>query len=250
MSAMDAGLKKITDNLEAMDEEKHKSRWDLFRLGTKQLLERTWIGGMYAESLLFVSVISCFEYIYQTYPNPSWKNGSKILEVCSYLELVFAGLFGLDWIFQMIIADNSWTQFIRYKLHTIILLILIVNAFSFFSVVDLMTVVSTFVIHSTECPQVFADSTFYTIVEYIFCAMGTVRILRALRFKKKFEQMEDEVQRFLANMSMNMIVMILFSEWNSVHYCTSPWLNISRQTHLSCSIWNPSSATAFTTVSV
>ncbi len=56
-------------------------------------------------------------------------------------------------------------------------------------------------------------------VYLVLCGLGTVRILRALRFRKYFQQMEDEVQRFLATMGLDIVVMILFSEFLLQSFC-------------------------------
>jgi hypothetical protein len=77
--------------------------------------------------------------------------------------------------------------------------------------VDLMTVVPIFVMFGNTCPALAASNTSWEVLEFILCALGTTRILRALRLRRRFVMIEDEVQQFLANMCLNIIVMILFS---------------------------------------
>jgi hypothetical protein len=47
---------------------------------------------------------------------------------------------------------------------------------------------------------------------YFLCGLQTTRILRALRLRKWFLFIEDEVEKFLSIMSLNIIVMVLFSK--------------------------------------
>jgi hypothetical protein len=83
---------------------------------------------------------------------------------------------------------------------------------SFFSVVDLMTSIPIFATYNTTCPNIHESKSIITVIYYILCGLSTTRILRALRFRREFNLMEDEVQRFLATMGLCIAVMILFSE--------------------------------------
>ncbi len=78
--------------------------------------------------------------------------------------------------------------------------------------VDLMTVIPIFVMFGDDCPALAASNTSLEILKFILCALGTTRILRALRLRRRFVMIEDEVQQFLANMCLNIVVMILFSK--------------------------------------
>jgi hypothetical protein len=78
----------------------------------------------------------------------------------------------------------------------------------------MMTVVPIFVLYeSNTCPSYQSVNSLVDVIYFILCGMSTTRILRALRFRKYFAKMEDEVQRFLANMCLYIVVMILFSEF-------------------------------------
>jgi hypothetical protein len=83
--------------------------------------------------------------------------------------------------------------------------------FSFYSMVDIMTVIPIFVMYGRTCPAINASNTPTEVVEFFLCGMQTTRILRALRLRRHFVKIEDEVQRFLANMGLNIVVMLLFS---------------------------------------
>jgi hypothetical protein len=78
--------------------------------------------------------------------------------------------------------------------------------------VDLLSVIPTFVTYGEQCPNFQKDMTSIEVVYYILCGMVTTRILRALRFRTRFFMIEDEVQRAIANMGLNIAVMILYSK--------------------------------------
>ncbi len=75
----------------------------------------------------------------------------------------------------------------------------------------MMTVIPIFCLYSHPyCPPFEQINSFSNLIYFILCGMSTTRILRALRFRKYFMKMEDEVQRFLATMCLYIVVMILF----------------------------------------
>lgn len=76
-----------------------------------------------------------------------------------------------------------------------------------------MTVIPIFVLYNgVTCPSYDSVSSGVEGFYFVMCGMNTTRILRALRFRKHFLKMEDEVKQCLANMSLYIIVMILFSK--------------------------------------
>ena len=87
--------------------------------------------------------------------------------------------------------------------------------------VDLMTVIPIFVLYRAreDCPHYKSILTVTEGIYYIICGMNTTRILRALRFHKHFMKMEDEVKKCLANMSLIVVVMILFSKLTLLLHC-------------------------------
>jgi hypothetical protein len=78
--------------------------------------------------------------------------------------------------------------------------------------IDLLTVIPTFAVYQQECPNFHQHMTSREVLYYILCGMVTTRILRALRVRSRFLFIEDEVQRALANMGLNIAVMILYSK--------------------------------------
>ncbi len=78
--------------------------------------------------------------------------------------------------------------------------------------IDLMTVIPIFTMYDRTCPYITEANTHVKIVEFILCGLQTTRILRALRLRRRFVMIDDEVQQFLANMGLYIVVMILFSK--------------------------------------
>jgi voltage-gated potassium channel len=82
--------------------------------------------------------------------------------------------------------------------------------FSFYSMVDLFTVVPIFIVFGREAPRLgtiyTAEGWFY----YLLFGMSTTRILRALRVRRKLLQIEDAVDRYFGEMILAVTVMILF----------------------------------------
>lgn len=92
--------------------------------------------------------------------------------------------------------------------------------------VDLMTVIPIFVMFGNECPALMDSNTSMEIFKFILCGLQTTRILRALRLRRRFVMIEDEVQQFLANMCLNIVVMILFSKQYPNELNSYRWLMI------------------------
>ena len=81
---------------------------------------------------------------------------------------------------------------------------------SFFAMVDVFTVVPIFITYGRHLPNVVDVDTFEEAFIYTMFAFGTTRILRALRIRRKLAQINDAVERFLAEMILSVVVMILF----------------------------------------
>lgn len=76
--------------------------------------------------------------------------------------------------------------------------------------VDLLTVIPIWVTANKVAPAVEDVSTISEAVLYILFGLNTTRILRALRIRKKLSNIDDAVNRYLAEMTLAIIVMILF----------------------------------------
>ena len=83
---------------------------------------------------------------------------------------------------------------------------------SFYSIVDILTVIPTYATLNASRP-IFTDiNTFSEAVLYLLFGLKTTRILRALRVRRKILDIEEEVQRTVADMSLQVLVLILFSK--------------------------------------
>jgi potassium large conductance calcium-activated channel subfamily M alpha protein 1 len=76
--------------------------------------------------------------------------------------------------------------------------------------VDVLTVIPIFVTFGTEMPNVNYVYTARDGFLYAAYAMNTTRILRALRIRRKLAKIEDAVERFMGELLLSIIVMILF----------------------------------------
>lgn len=81
---------------------------------------------------------------------------------------------------------------------------------SFYSLVDVITVVCTILTRAQNPPILRRASPVQDIVMYIVYACSNVRILRALKLGKESVIFEDAVARYLAEISLNVIVFLLF----------------------------------------
>lgn len=195
-------LKKLADSLDPTEyDDKTKNSMELFRLKLKDFFHHHFIGGLYQLILLFLSVISVFQYIYGTYvDNYDSARMNLVGLIMAKIELAFAGIFGFDWCLNLFLADDRSAYLT-----------------SFFSMIDLLTVIPTFAVFQHECPQFRKGMSGEDVIYYILCGMVTTRILRALRVRSRFLFIEDEVQRALANMGLNIAVMILYSKFGQLH---------------------------------
>lgn len=87
---------------------------EMLRLKTKKYLATSFLGKLYTNSLLVLSVLSCLQYILQTYVSGAEPEGRNILNIFSKLELCLAALFAFDWVLNLFLADHRWEQLIRF----------------------------------------------------------------------------------------------------------------------------------------
>ncbi len=109
---IEAKMKNMAD-LDEIDE-KHKGRLETLRLATNNFLENTLLGQTYSQLLLIISVLSSFEFIYQTYLHGQSAKAVSWVADFSKLELGIAGLFLFDWLLQLFASANKGTYLIRY----------------------------------------------------------------------------------------------------------------------------------------
>lgn len=98
------------------------------------------------------------------------------------------------------------------------------TAYSFYSMVDLLTVIPIYATYNAKRPHYNDVNSVTLVLMYIFFGLNTTRILRALRIRKYLLVIEDAVERCLGDISLLITVMLLFSE-----YFREPILNFLHQ---------------------
>jgi hypothetical protein len=200
-ASFDARIKKMTDQLSDQipgaddSDDKGKGVLELLRSGILYYRDRTLIGQLYIQLMLLINVLSCFQYIYLTYTTIDTNTSADLYYAFFYLELVVACLFVFDFILSLFSADNFLLFFTTFQCW-----------------VDIMTFIPVFTTYNIACPDFYHIGSAKACVYFVLCGMTTTRILRSLRFQKYFLAIEDEVQRYLADMGLKIVVMILFSK--------------------------------------
>lgn len=181
--------------LEDNNSEEQVPYLEMLRIKTKKYLAISFVGKVYTNSLLILSILSCLQYIFQTYISGSQPEGKELLNIFSKLELCLAGLFAFDWLLNLFIADHRWEQLI-----------------SFFSLVDFATVIPIWITYYCFENPINVDEIESGVdyLNYILHGAYTMRILRVLRVHKTLNRIEDEVHRSLWQLALSVITMILF----------------------------------------
>ncbi len=168
--------------------QKNRDLFEEYRVATKKFFTRNRFGIIYQNALILMSVFSCFEYIVETY------QGNNIPKSLFLLEKIFAGIFSFDWLLAFFLADHKLT-----------------HVTSFFSMVDLLTVIPIWITYSKECPT-YSETYGNPQLQFLWVmyALNTTRILRALRCRRYIERIDDAVNRAVGDMGITITVMILF----------------------------------------
>jgi hypothetical protein len=90
---------------------------------------------------------------------------------------------------------------------------ILVNVCSFFSLVDALTVIPTWATLGVKTPTYGEIDNGHSAAMYVLNLFKTTRVLRPLRIRRKLLNIEDEVQRTLADMTLRIVIMILFSKF-------------------------------------
>jgi hypothetical protein len=195
----DATIKRMADQItEKMDgdgEDSGKGLREMVLVTIRYYRDHTLLGHVYTQFIVLINTLSCFQYIYLTYTSVDTNTASALYYTFFYVELVVACLFVFDFILSMLSSD-SFLAFFQ----------------SFDCAIDLMTFIPVFATYDVQCPSFHEIGSPKAVVYFILCAMTTTRILRSIKFRKYFFAIEDEVQRFLADMGLKIGVMILFSK--------------------------------------
>ena len=199
---------------EEFEKKKLLARVEDMRVSTKKFLSSSNFGLVYENVLLIISILSCLQYIYQTYLT-SQRDFVQLTNF-AILERALACLFIFDWCLSFFIADHKLKHISRFV--AVFLLSIVVWATnlrcscSFFSMVDLLTVIPIWVTYQKKCPDIDNITSFGDGILYIMFGLTTTRILRALRIWKKLTTIEDAVDRCLGQIGLSIGVMILFSK--------------------------------------
>ena len=168
---------------------------EVVRIKLKKFVVASFVGQLYVNILLLLSVLSCFQYIYQTYLDEDNDLDKRILQIFGVIELFLAGLFAFDWCLWLFLADHRVEQLL-----------------SFFALVDFATVIPIWITYFIfPSPRGYNDiNSLGDAINYMLNGAHTLRILRALRVHRKLVFIEDEVERFLSQMALSVLTMILF----------------------------------------
>lgn len=162
------------------------------RISLKNYVENSTIGQSYNIFIVYLSILSALQCIVQTY----YAKQSSLANIFDEIEMTLAIIFLVDWALLLFLAERKLT-----------------HLKSFYCVVDLCTCIPIFLTYHATCPS-YNDAlhgTVYTILFYVLCGLSRIRILRALRLRRRFLAIEDEVDRFVAEIALFLVLLILFN---------------------------------------
>lgn len=107
-----SNLHELTKLLNSRPEEEdtQQSTLEILRLRVKYFMTATLSGLMFSYLLLFLSVVSCFFYILQTYYEYEDQLSGKdraATQTMNYAELVLAGMFSIEWVLDLFISEHK-----------------------------------------------------------------------------------------------------------------------------------------------
>lgn len=91
--------------------------FELWRIQMKKFFTHSRFGRYYENALIFLSVISSMECIYETYLHDSVAQDRSQLDVLRVVEMGFASIFGLDWFLAFLMAEHRTLFLTRYVNH-------------------------------------------------------------------------------------------------------------------------------------
>jgi hypothetical protein len=177
------------------EQERHKTPLiEIIRIHLKKFMSRSLIGRVYTQIMIVLSLVSCLEYIYQTYLTDHLKYERDQRYVLALFELIISSLFTFDWVVAFFLADHK-----------------LVFICSFYSMVDLLTVIPIYVFaYNDRLPTQYEVNTFNEFIFYAIRTLNTTRVLRVLRVRRHFANIEDPVNRCLGEIALKCGIMILF----------------------------------------
>jgi hypothetical protein len=102
----------ILDAVKSHQEDDQDSIEDI-RIKWKKYMSNSTFGTYYENYILFVSILSLIEFICQTYLEDE-PDKHEYYGIALYCQLIFAGLFFLDWCLNCFLADHRWKYTTRY----------------------------------------------------------------------------------------------------------------------------------------
>jgi hypothetical protein len=113
----DGNTEKALENKLQIEEQASQDKTSLterIRLRTKRFLSSSVIGRSYTHLMLMLSVVSCLEFIYQTYLTTHLNFENVELAAFTIFEMVMSGMFAFDWLLSFFIADHKLAFIGRY----------------------------------------------------------------------------------------------------------------------------------------
>ena len=109
---------KFSAALEEAAGSKREEQWTLeeWRLHIKKIFNHTKFGKYYENAVIFLSLVSCLEYIYETYLHKDQPSDQSQLRALKIVEVVFASVFGTDWCLSLFLAEHRILFLMRYSL--------------------------------------------------------------------------------------------------------------------------------------
>ena len=166
------------------------------RIYAQKIFVTSRFGTIYDMVLLILSFVSAGQLIFQTTLPPGDQQSASQKDLERYfttLEMILAVLFGFDWLLALFLAEVKSEFFL-----------------SFFSMVDLVTVIPIWFTHSA--PLKYQDALYsnYDYFIYVLNALSNFRICRMFRLRKFIILMENAVERLLSEIILTGVVSLLF----------------------------------------
>jgi potassium large conductance calcium-activated channel subfamily M alpha protein 1 len=162
---------------------------EIYRMFLKNIVENTVGGRLYSSFIIYTSVLSCLQGIVATY----YDDGSPVTTVFNRIELALALVFLFDWSLLLFLAERKVTHFQ-----------------SWYCMIDLTTCIPILLTYGSTCPS-YDDAVHGSILSYVLCGLSSTRILRALRLRRRFVMIPDEVSRYTAEIALWITVLIFFN---------------------------------------
>lgn len=170
--------------------------YERIRLQVKFIVQSTWYGMLYKRAMLAASVTSVLLYILETYFDK--ESNPDVYILLSTIDVATALLFAIDWSLSIFLADQKMETMLGFNamIDLVIVLTVLLSNFLF-----------------TEKISYQMISTGTDLFIYLLYCCQTSRILRIIRLHKEFEAIDDKVNRFLAQLTLAFVTMLLFGTY-------------------------------------